>query len=217
MPRYTLDYILSLDYKQLEKMPMEKLVDINKQAASYAKTRAQRALKVIETTNSHIDKNLKNVEGYAPQAYRSDSIDKYSNINLSALQTRGQIIHNIKLSQDFLGLKTSTIKGYKNVLKNFTQLIEKKTGVKIRGTQQKYFYEVFNRLEQYKNLFANNYQVEKEIAEIMSEESYANYNPEELAIILENKINQMLINSTEEDEISPDEQYILGTIRNKNN
>lgn len=219
MPRYSLEYIKKLTYDDLKNMTKDKLTQLSTQASSYAKSRIGRTKQAVIKRKLPI-----------PHVLSEDSIYKYSAIRVgedNKKLTNGGLIHNILLSVQFLNTKTSTFKGWKNVLDNGIKIIEKITGYKIPIKEYGLFYQVINRIEEVinDNVLNERYGAYKYVAEAINnlpeeiEVRDGFINADELATYLINKIQDDLINSRYSREVDGDNdlfsrKYQLGSKKN---
>lgn len=208
MPRYSLEYITNLKYDDLKDMDKNKLLQLSRQASSYANTRRKGTISAIRRNNLP-----------TPHALSEDSLDKYSTIitgNANNELGHNELIHNILLSKQFLLTKTSTLGGWKEVLNKGIKIIEDITDIKINKKDYSYFYEVVNRVNEVinDNILNERYGVYRYVAEAINDIEYIHYDAKELATYLINKIENDLIHGDNEEDNEFDRKYQLGSKKN---
>lgn len=184
--------IENLDIESMRSMTRDEAIRYYKAAKYYAESRQERALPVFMQRKSKFGNYP------TPHAYKlrdkdkegGDILSKREFKELSDDMTTNQIKHELRLARDFLKTKTSTVEGWDEVLKDFRTTLKNKTGITIKRKDYALFWDVYNAVTDYINeaTVSSNYEIWREVAEIINDSDFSGLTFSDLAIEVINKV-----------------------------
>lgn len=184
MKKLTIKSITDINYKKLNKMTKENLINTVKQATTYSKRRWNEFQKRYRERISQYDHFPK------PRIYRDDSPIfniLSSDVNLSNM-TSSELRHRLVQLRDYLKTKTSTMGGWEKTLQKFISKYNKearisRNGPKVDKENYDIFWKVYNRVEEvvHANTLSTPYELWREVGEYINQhkDEDIQYNSEE--------------------------------------
>ena len=134
--------LLSIPWEQINKMSYDEMYKYQKQIGVYAERRRKAALEAYHRNNIPL-----------PTIYNDEVNTKYS---FKPSGNKNDLRRKISQTRNFLESKTSTIKGWKNTLKNFVDRLNEKVGLddksinkfELDENQYKALWDIYNKLEE---------------------------------------------------------------------
>lgn len=158
--------LLSIPWEQINKMSYEEMYKYQKQIGAYAERRRKAALKAYHRNNIPL-----------PTIYKDEVNTKFS---FKPSGNKNDLRRQISKTRNFLEAKTSTIKGWKDTLKNFVDRLNEKVGLddkyinkfELDENQYKALWDIYNKLEEIQSSattkdFYDSNQRQREIYEAM--------------------------------------------------
>lgn len=158
--------LLSIPWEQINKMSYEEMYKYQKQIGVYAERRRKAALEAYHRNNIPL-----------PTIYKDEVNIKFS---FKPSGNKNDLRRQISKTRNFLEAKTSTIKGWKDTLKNFVDRLNEKVGLddksinkfELDENQYKALWNIYNKLEEIQSSattkdFYDSNQRQREIYEAM--------------------------------------------------
>lgn len=158
--------LLSIPWEQINKMSYEEMYKYQKQIGVYAERRRKTALEAYHRNNIPL-----------PTIYKDEVNTKFS---FKPSGNKNDLRRQISKTRNFLEAKTSTIKGWKDTLKNFVDRLNEKVGLddkfinkfELDENQYKALWDIYNKLEEIQSSattkdFYDSNQRQREIYEAM--------------------------------------------------
>lgn len=158
--------LLSIPWEQINKMSYEEMYKYQKQIGVYAERRRKAALEAYHRNNIPL-----------PTIYKDEVNIKFS---FKPSGNKNDLRRQISKTRNFLEAKTSTIKGWKDTLKNFVDRLNEKVGLddksinkfELDENQYKALWDIYNKLEEIQSSattkdFYDSNQRQREIYEAM--------------------------------------------------
>lgn len=158
--------LLSIPWEQINKMSYEEMYKYQKQIGVYAERRRKAALEAYHRNNIPL-----------PTIYKDEVNTKFS---FKPSGNKNDLRRQISKTRNFLEAKTSTIKGWKDTLKNFVDRLNEKVGLdnksinkfELDENQYKVLWDIYNKLEEIQSSattkdFYDSNQRQREIYEAM--------------------------------------------------
>lgn len=158
--------LLSIPWEQINKMSYEEMYKYQKQIGTYAERRRKAALEAYHRNNIPL-----------PTIYKDEVNTKFS---FKPSGNKNDLRRQISKTRNFLEAKTSTIKGWKDTLKNFVDRLNEKVGLddkyinkfELDENQYKALWDIYNKLEEMQSSattkdFYDSNQRQREIYEAM--------------------------------------------------
>jgi hypothetical protein len=160
--------LLSIPWEQINKMSYEEMYKYQKQIGVYAERRRKAALEAYHRNNIPL-----------PTIYKDEVNTKFS---FKPSGNKNDLRRQISKTRNFLEAKTSTIKGWKDTLKNFVDRLNEKVGLddksinkfELDENQYKALWDIYNKLEEIQSSattkdFYDSNQRQREIYEAMDD------------------------------------------------
>ena len=158
--------LLSIPWEQINKMSYDEMYKYQKQIGVYAERRRKAALEAYHRNNIPL-----------PTIYKDEVNTKFS---FKPSGNKNDLRSQISKTRNFLQAKTSTIKGWKDTLKNFVDRLNEKVGLdnksinkfELDENQYKALWDIYNKLEEIQSSattkdFYDSNQRQREIYEAM--------------------------------------------------
>ena len=134
--------LLSIPWEQINKMSYDEMYKYQKQIGVYAERRRKAALEAYHRNNIPL-----------PTIYKDEVNTKFS---FKPSGNKNDLRRQISKTRNFLESKTSTIKGWKDTLKNFVDRLNEKVGLdnksinkfELDENQYKALWDIYNKLEE---------------------------------------------------------------------
>ena len=134
--------LLSIPWEQINKMSYDEMYKYQKQIGVYAERRRKAALEAYHRNNIPL-----------PTIYKDEVNTKFS---FKPSGNKNDLRRQISKTRNFLESKTSTIKGWKDTLKNFVDRLNEKVGLDSKSinkfeldeNQYKALWDIYNKLEE---------------------------------------------------------------------
>ena len=134
--------LLSISWEQINKMSYDEMYKYQKQIGVYAERRRKAALEAYHRNNIPL-----------PTIYKDEVNTKFS---FKPSGNKNDLRRQISKTRNFLQSKTSTIKGWKDTLKNFVDRLNEKVGLdnksinkfELDENQYKALWDIYNKLEE---------------------------------------------------------------------
>ena len=134
--------LLSIPWEQINKMSYDEMYKYQKQIGVYAERRRKAALEAYHRNNIPL-----------PTIYKDEVNTKFS---FKPSGNKNDLRRQISKTRNFLQSKTSTIKGWKDTLKNFVDRLNEKVGLdnksinkfELDENQYKALWDIYNKLEE---------------------------------------------------------------------
>lgn len=158
--------LLSIPWEKINKMSYDEMYKYQKQIGIYAERRRKTALAAYQRNDIPL-----------PTIYKDEANTKFS---FKPSGNKNDLRRQISKTRNFLEAKTSTIKGWKDTLKNFVNRLNEKVGLddktinkfELDENQYKALWDIYNKLEELrpsattKDFYDSN-QRQREIYEVM--------------------------------------------------
>lgn len=225
MKRISQKEILSLSWEDLSKLSTNDLYMYAKESARYAKERRTKLINGLIEKNLPLPPSLqrwttKN-EIPDPFNYRNDklsqvigynSYDKgYGNVDFTVSRDmeKNELLHKINLSKKFITSETSTISNWETYYRGIISRISSKSNTAINPSDYPLYWDLYNKVKEISRKkdylasqfeYGKSFEIQEKIASYMMDRGFTVERANELAIILENEMQELYENEEEDYE-----------------